>query len=164
MSPGRKSREWLHRSVFLSGWWLVGLVSAIRLGGSRRGSPEAHFARWLVTWTIVAAAIRIGLLVAKIEDAGVIRLWETFGLFPATLLAARVGGRVLRREASWQLVLTRLMVTIGHLLWMITGTLSIGLIVGAAFGIWYWPAHPSHWGFAAQLWRGARPKSAAGWP
>jgi hypothetical protein len=42
---------------------------------------------------------------------------------------------VLRREASWQLVLLALVIAIGHICWLLTGRLSIGVIVGGAFGI-----------------------------
>jgi hypothetical protein len=134
-SPQESLQQWLHRSIALGGWWLVGLVTATKLGWSRRQSPEAELARWLVAWNVCAATVRFALYFAAVEDPGVIRLWETFALFPATLLAAQGLNCVLQREASWRLILMAIMVMIGQVCWMATGTLSIGLIVGAAFGV-----------------------------
>jgi hypothetical protein len=126
---------WLHRSAFLSGWWVVGLVSAVRLSRTLQTTRQAQFARWLVVWMLASAMIRALLLWRQEIDPAAIRLWETFALFPATLLAAQGLDQVLRREASWQLVLLALMVAIGHLCWLATGRLMVGVIVGGAFGV-----------------------------
>ena len=134
-TPKASWNAWLGRSAFLGGWWVVGIVAAIRDSRSATPSAASQLARWLLVWLALSAAIRTALFWRGTTDPAVLRLWETFALLPATGLAAQGLDRALRRDVSWRLVLLALMVMIGHVCWLVTGRLSVGVIVGGSFGI-----------------------------
>jgi hypothetical protein len=135
VAPKTSWQDWLRHGVFLGGWCLVGVVSSARLGWSRRQSPEAQLARWLLVWATLGVGIRVALRMQEVHDPAALRLWETFALLPLTWLAALGLDRVLRRETAWQLVLLALMLLVGEVSWLATGRVSIGVIVGSAFGV-----------------------------
>ncbi|MCL6632967.1 MAG: cation diffusion facilitator family transporter [Alicyclobacillus herbarius] len=124
---------WLNRSAFLGGWWVVGVILAVRLARSRGTSSDGEFARWLLVWNGVAALIRCGLVYAPASDPSMVRLWETFAVLPAMWLAAYGLDRTLRREVSWRWVLVALSLLVGQVGWLVSERLSFGVMLAAAF-------------------------------
>jgi hypothetical protein len=132
-APAGGLAGWLNRSAFLGGWWVVGVVLAVRLARSRGTTPDGDFARWLLVWNGVAALLRCGVSYAPASDPSMARLWETFAILPATWLAAYGLDRTLRREVSWRWVLAALSLLVGQTGWLLSGRLSFGVMLAAAF-------------------------------
>jgi hypothetical protein len=138
----RDIEPWLTRSAFLAGWWVIGLQRALRPRKNTDPAIHQSLSRWMVCWTAVGLVMRLTPVFAPALWPAATRPWEAFLLVPTVILAAQGLDAVLRRSVSNRAFVGALTVTVGAVVWALTGTLLIGVIVAVTFVVLIYASAP----------------------
>ncbi|MBI1348968.1 hypothetical protein GC163_22070 [bacterium] len=123
---------WILRSCWISGFWCLGVWEACSSIYRRERSTASLLASFMLIWQSVGLAGRLipGLLPVWGMVNG--RPWESFVVLPATYLAALGAVQLIQRRFSMWAVWLALNITVGCVVWGLTGKSQIGIIIGAA--------------------------------
>jgi len=135
-------QAWLCRSAFLAGWWAIGFRQAVRWRQPEEGSPARRLGRWMACWFVVGALLRLMPVLLPGLEMTATRPWEAWLVIPTVVLAAQGLDTVLHRDVANRAFITALTITVGMVVWALTGRLMIGLIVAGTFALLIFASAP----------------------